>query len=95
MANGELITQLAGHTDTIFTLGFSRDGGILASGGLDNTVRIWDLNRIFEEQDSGEPITTTATGCQLKCYRTKNTPVLNIHFTRKNLLLATGTFESS
>jgi transcription initiation factor TFIID subunit 5 len=30
----------------------------------------------------------------LASYRTKATPVLGLHFTRRNLLLAIGTFES-
>ena len=31
-----------GHTDTIYSLSFSRDGNQLASAGADNSVRIWD-----------------------------------------------------
>jgi WD40 repeat protein len=31
-----------GHSDTIYSLSFSRDGNQLASAGADNAVRIWD-----------------------------------------------------
>lgn len=33
---------LAGHTDSIASLAFSHDGQLLASGGLDGIVNIWD-----------------------------------------------------
>ena len=40
---GEHITALSGHTHSINTVAFSPDGGTLASGAWDNTVRLWDI----------------------------------------------------
>jgi len=34
--------ELTGHTDTVCSVGFSADGALLATGGLDGTVRVWD-----------------------------------------------------
>lgn len=34
IASGDMVAQLKGHTDTIYTLDFSRDGTLLASGSL-------------------------------------------------------------
>ncbi|MBI4747715.1 MAG: ankyrin repeat domain-containing protein, partial [Acidobacteria bacterium] len=34
---------LTGHTDSVFSVAFSPDGNRLATGSLDNTVKVWDV----------------------------------------------------
>ncbi|XP_078499819.1 transcription initiation factor TFIID subunit 5 [Lissotriton helveticus] len=101
IGHGLMISELKGHTDTVYALKFSRDGEILASGSMDNTVRLWDSTKAFEDLETDD--FTTSTGhinlldnsheLLLGAYMTKSTPVIHLHFTRRNLLLAAGAYS--
>lgn len=102
IAHGHLLAELSGHTDTIYCLCFSRDTAILASGGIDNCIKLWDFARLIDEIDledlniSHAPtVRTNCEGLLLGSYPTKATSVLTLHFTRRNLLLASGMYQSS
>jgi hypothetical protein len=72
---GDLGTRLlAGHTGEVFALAFSSGGGQLASGGGDQTIRLW------------EP----ATGRELKVLRGHTGPVRALAFSPHRPLLASG-----
>lgn len=70
-------------------------------GSMDNTVRLWDAMKAFDDLETDD--FTAATGhihlqdnsqeLLLGTYTSKSTPVTHLHFTRRNLLLAAGAYN--
>ncbi|CAG2053127.1 unnamed protein product [Timema podura] len=99
LAHGHLLAELTGHTGTVHSLAFSRDGHILTSGALDCSIKLWDFTKLAEEVSledvniSHNPDIKKSDSYLLRSYGTKNSAVLALHFTRRNLLLAIGMFD--
>ncbi len=70
---------LRGHTDIIYSVAFAPDGATLASGGRDNTVMLWDVEK-------GLPL-QTLTG--------QTGAVFAVKFSPDGKLLATGSGDTS
>ena len=41
VTDGEVVVKLTGHTDSVSAVGFSSDGEMVATGGMDGKVRVW------------------------------------------------------
>ncbi len=53
-ATGELLSsQVIGMKPEITAISFSRDGALLAAGNTDGWVRVWDVERVFEDSGPG------------------------------------------
>jgi hypothetical protein len=77
LARGEEVARLQGHTKLIFSLTFSPDGATLASGSLDNTVRLWDtalLKTRYQARREVEALRPEAERLVEPLWREKNDP---------------------
>ncbi|KAM7436900.1 Transcription initiation factorTFIID subunit 5 [Porites harrisoni] len=98
LAEGTLLTELKGHTDTVYSMRFSRDGNMLASGGVDSCVKLWNAHAICNPDDEDDEAnrenhtSSKSETLEVGSYPTKRTPVHCLHFTLRNLLLASGPF---
>jgi WD40 repeat protein len=69
---------MSGHSAEVLSIAFSPDGGLIASGSVDNTMRLW---RVREEE-------------LLRTMRGHPFPVLTLDFSPTGSLLATGSTDS-
>lgn len=88
MSNGAHLAALKNHSDTITSLAMSREGGTLVSGGMDCVVNTWDLAFVIDNSETdlaNEDVLINKT-------KTKDSPILHIGTTRKNLIMGVGNY---
>ncbi|KAK9828987.1 hypothetical protein WJX72_003246 [[Myrmecia] bisecta] len=94
LAGAKRLATLSGHVGPVWSMAFSQgEGSILASGGADETVRLWSTSAVAPPTAAtagaaAKPPADTYTS--LKTFRTKATPVFAVKFTNRNLLLGSG-----
>jgi WD40 repeat protein len=71
---------------TIHSLAFSPCGNALATGGDDAVVRIWDIRKESLVKETKAQVSPT------KSFATRQTMLLDLQYTSRNLLLAAGKF---
>ncbi len=76
---GEALDLLIGHTGNVNRVSYSPDGGTLASGSEDDTIRLWDVN----------------TGRHLRTLRGHTSSVLSLSYSPNGRTLASGGSDST
>lgn len=84
-----MVKELRGHTDTVYSLAFSADGTLLASGGLDSSVKIWDFGQAVKTS-SNSSANASVSSELMASFPTKNCSVHCVQFSSCNLVLAAG-----
>lgn len=70
MLHGQEIKTMSGHTQPITSLAFSSESSTLVSGGLDCTVRVWDVKTsggLKKTMSNGASSVTTGTEVPERC----------------------------
>ena len=73
------LRTLQGHTDSVYSVSFSPDGTTLASGSVDDTIRLWDV----------------ATGRQLRTLQGHTGWVSSVSFSPDGTTLASGSGDDT
>lgn len=73
----QLLTTLRGHTNAVSTVAFNPDGKTLATGGLDNTIRLWNVA-------TGKPLGSSLMG---------QSAISSVAFSPDGKILASGSAE--
>ncbi|KAL6121155.1 transcription initiation factor TFIID subunit TAF5 [Nucleospora cyclopteri] len=73
------ISTYTGHEGFIYSLSFCYFGSILCSSGSDNSVRLWDK-------------TDSKSSTAIASYFTKNTPIISVKFSYRNIVSCVGPF---
>ena len=68
---------------SVYSLSFCQDGRLLAAGTADCIVSLWDV---------GKATATTNEEALVGVYPTKNTPVTQVTFSRRNVLVVGGSY---
>ncbi|OEU20606.1 WD40 repeat-like protein [Fragilariopsis cylindrus CCMP1102] len=87
-ATGSFGGQRRQSVDMIHSFAFSPCGRALATGGDDRCVRIWDIRKAITDP-------TPIVANPVKSFATRRTMIMDLQYTKRNLLLSVGKYISA
>ena len=90
LGSAQVIKELKGHNDTVYSLIWHQNSKLLASSGMDGAVKFWDIHK-DQSLQNGQ---IQQPEC-LATYQTSCNNVINLHYSPHNTLVAVGVAGSS
>ena len=84
LSNGQLLNDIKSHARTVYSLCFSNDATMLACGGLNKSVVVWESELLFKKKNTLFKSKVDYIGS----YPTNSNSVLSLKFSTGNLLYA-------
>lgn len=87
---------LRGHTTSVFCVAWNPRGDLVASGGMDETVRIWDVQKGSSAFSSGSKemrLILELTGRCMKVLPAHSDPVSGVQFNRDGTMIVSGSWD--
>jgi transcription initiation factor TFIID subunit 5 len=64
---------------------------------LDNTIKVWNIAKLTKEVEQSEDFSKFTTKnenqYEIGSWKTKQTPIFHLHFTRRNLIVGIGPYK--
>ena len=88
ISTGKSLKEIPGHNKKVYSLSFNEDCSMLASGGANDYINVWDCENILKRD--GYNSFDKSTVEKIGSYKTDSNSIFSLKFSIGNLLLAAG-----
>lgn len=86
ISSGKLLQKLSSHSHTVYSLAVN-SCNLLASGGGDGHINVWDMNNVLKTSETTHSQTSTKP---MQSFNSECMNILYSNFKNDNLLYAVG-----